>query len=161
MGKKVNDEEQKSSGKGKFIIILVLLLVVVGAGTFGGVFLYLQGKGSSEVEKIETTNYVLLTEATLNLSDENGKAYLKTSLSIAYDIKNKDILAEIESKKINIQDAAIWYLKSKKAEDFGAENEVTLKEGLMEAINKHLETGKVLEVFLVGEDGAGFVVQKA
>lgn len=160
MGKKVKDEEQKTSGKGKFIIILVLLLVVIGAGTFGGVYLFLQSK-DAEIEKVETTNYVLLTEATLNLSDESGKAYLKTSLSIAYDIKNKDIVEEIEKKKINIQDAAIWYLKGKKSEDFSAENEASLKQGLIEAINNNLETGKVLEVFLVGEDGAGFLVQKA
>ncbi|MBE6051367.1 MAG: flagellar basal body-associated protein FliL [Clostridium sp.] len=161
MAKKQKDEtqESKSGGKGKFIIIAILGLLVIGAGTFGGVYFYMQKNGNAEV-KVVTTNYVLFNDVTLNLSDENGKAYLKTSLTIEYDEANADLIAEVEKKKINIQDSAIWYLKSKTSQDFSAENEAALKQGLIEAINTQLKDGQILDVFLVGSEGTGFVVQK-
>ncbi|WP_294353970.1 flagellar basal body-associated FliL family protein [uncultured Clostridium sp.] len=161
MAKKQKDEtqESKGGGKSKVMLIVILGLLVVGAGAFGGVYFYLQSNNNAEV-KVVTTNYVLFNDVTLNLSDENGKSYLKTSLTIEYDQENADLAAELEKKKINIQDSAIWYLKSKCSNDFSASNEIALKEGLVQAINSQLEKGQILDVFLVGEEGTGFVVQK-
>ena len=140
MAKKQKDEVKENSGKGKGkgILFAVLALVIMGIGTFGGVYFYMQSNGTSEV-KVEPADYAILTDATLNLSDESGKSYLKTSLTLSYDSKNTDLLAELEKKKISIQDASIWYLKSKTSEDFSAENEKELKQGLIDTINKVLE----------------------
>ena len=66
----------------------------------------------------------------------------------------------MDKKKISIQDASIWYLKSRVATDFRAENEKELKQGLIDTINNILEDGNILDVYLVGADGTGFVVQK-
>lgn len=161
MAKKQKDEVKENSGKGKGkgILFAVLALVIMGIGTFGGVYFYMQSNGTSEV-KVEPADYAILTDATLNLSDESGKSYLKTSLTLSYDSKNTDLLAELEKKKISIQDASIWYLKSKTSEDFSAENEKELKQGLIDTINKVLEDGAILDVYLVGADGTGFVVQR-
>ena len=51
-------------------------------------------------------------------------------------------------------------LKSRVSEDFRAENERELKQGLIDTINNILEDGNILDVYLVGADGTGFVVQK-
>lgn len=159
MAKKQKDEVKENSGKGKGILLAVLVLVVIGIGTFGGVYFYMQSNGASE-SKIEAADYTILSDATLNLSDEGGKSYLKTSLTLSYDSKDKDLIEELGRKKISIQDAAIWYLKSKTSNDFAAANELELKQGLIDTVNNVLESGKILDVYLVGEEGTGFVVQK-
>ncbi len=161
MAKKQKDEVQENGGKskGKGLIFAIIALIVMGAGTFGGVYFYMQGK-DAEAVKIEPADYLLLTDTTLNLSDESGKSYLKTSLTLSYDSKNTDLLAELDKKRISIQDASIWYLKSKVSADFRAENEKELKQGLIDTINNILEDGNVLDVYLVGAEGTGFVVQK-
>lgn len=161
MAKKQKDEVQENGGKGKskVLIFAIIALIVMGAGTFGGVYFYMQGKDVAAA-KIEPADYVLLTDTTLNLSDESGKSYLKTSLTLSYDSKNTELLAELDKKKISIQDASIWYLKSRVAADFRAENEKELKQGLIDTINNILEDGNILDVYLVGADGTGFVVQK-
>lgn len=161
MAKKQKDEVQENGGKekSKVLIFAIIALIVMGAGTFGGVYFYMQSKDASAA-KIEPADYVLLTDTTLNLSDESGKSYLKTSLTLSYDSKNTELLAELDKKKISIQDASIWYLKSRVAADFRAENEKELKQGLIDTINNILEDGNILDVYLVGADGTGFVVQK-
>ena len=161
MAKKQKDEVQENGGKEKSKVLLfaIIALIVMGVGTFGGVYFYMQSKDASAA-KIEPADYVLLTDTTLNLSDESGKSYLKTSLTLSYDSKNTELLAELDKKKISIQDASIWYLKSRVAADFRAENEKELKQGLIDTINNILEDGNILDVYLVGADGTGFVVQK-
>lgn len=161
MAKKQKDEVQENGGKGKskVLIFAIIALIVMGVGTFGGVYFYMQSKDASAA-KIEPADYVLLTDTTLNLSDESGKSYLKTSLTLSYDSKNTELLAELDKKKISIQDASIWYLKSRVSTDFRAENEKELKQGLIDTINNILEDGNILDVYLVGADGTGFVVQK-
>lgn len=159
MAKKQKDETKESSGKGKGMLIAIIGLIVIGVGTFAGVFFYMQSRDASAAT-IEAVDYAVLSDATLNLSDESGKSYLKTSLTLSYDSKNKDLTEELEKKKISIQDASIWYLKSKKSADFSTENEKELKQGLIDTINGLLEKGSILDVYLVGADGTGFVVQK-
>ena len=159
MAKKQKDEIKENSGKGKGILLAVLGLLVIGISTFGGVYFYMQSKDTTNL-KVEAADYALLSDATLNLSDESGKSYLKTSLTLSYDSKNKDLVEELEKKRISIQDAAIWYLKSKTSNDFAASNEQELKQGLIETVNNILENGSILDVYLVGAEGTGFVVQK-
>lgn len=161
MAKKQKDEVKENTGKGKskFIIFAIIALLVMGAGTFGGVYFYMQSKDPA-LAKIEPADYDLLKSTTVNLSDESGRAYLKTSLTLSYDSKNADLLAELDKKKVSIQDASIWYLKSKVSTDFSSENEKQLKQGLIDTINGILEEGTILDVYLVGSDGTNFVVQK-
>ncbi|MDD6794980.1 MAG: flagellar basal body-associated FliL family protein [Clostridiaceae bacterium] len=158
--KKETNNEEKASGKGKGILIILLALVVLGAGAFGGFYFYL--KSSSE-KKVETTTYVITKETTINLSDSansSKKSYLKTGVSLSYDKSNKKLGKEVESKKIQLQDATICYLKTKTAEDFENGNEVNVKKGLIEEINKILDNGKIIDVYYsTGEDSANFLVQ--
>ena len=73
---------------------------------------------------------------------------------------NSKLATEIEEKKIQLQDKAIWYLKSKVTTDFDCSKEIELKKGLMDNLNKELDNGKILNVYYsTGEDTASFLVQ--
>lgn len=160
MAKKVKQEKEKSSGKGKTIIIIVLLLIIIAGGAFGGFYIFFLSKNNT-TQNVETTSYIITNEVMVNLTSENNKpAYLKTGITISYDVNNKKLAKEIESKKIELQDTSIWYLKGKVATDFEAGKEQELKSGLISELNKVLTEGKVIDVFYsTGETSTNFLVQ--
>jgi flagellar FliL protein len=158
MAKQVKNDKDKESSGGKKALFFVLALIVIGAATFGGVYFFMQTKGTAEKEVVKTT-FVLSKETKINLSDKKA-SYVMTGISISYDSSNKKLATEIEEKKIELQDKAIWYLKSKVTTDFEAGKEVELKKGLIESLNKELHYGKILDVYYsTGEDTASFLVQ--
>ena len=130
MAKKNSDNEKSTSGGIKKILVIVLALLVLGAGGFGGVYFYMQS--TSDVEKP---------------IDESGRSYLKATMNISYDKKNKKLGKELNSKLTEVKDATLFYLMSKKSEDFRAENEENLKKGLIEDINKILDEGKIVNIY--------------
>jgi flagellar basal body-associated protein FliL len=161
MAKNENNETEESSKKGgsKTIIIVVLALIIMGVATFGSVYFYMQTKGSVTVNKVEATTYQLMEDTQINLSDKGAKKYLKTSVALTYDKSNKNLGKEIVAKKLIIQDATVWYLKSKQSTDFDPENKDELKKGLIERINKELDKGKLVDVLFTGEKSTNFVIQ--
>lgn len=150
------EQEQEETKKGKGsnkVIIIILALLVLGAGSFGGVYLFLSNNSSPEEKIIVETKVELLKELTINL-DSGG--YLKTSLFISFDEENSDLAEEITAKTIEIQDKTIFYLKSKNIEDFKASNEVKLKQDLMAQINTVLTKGELVNIYFP----AGLMLQK-
>jgi len=158
MAKQVkNDTEKKPAGKGKIIIIALLALIIIGGATFGGVYFFILSKDKTEKVVVEAT-YVLSEETKINLNKKGS--YVQTGISISYDEDNSKLAEEIETKKIKLQDKAIWYLKSKVTTDFDASNEVVLKKGLIDTLNKELENGKILDIYYsTGGKTANFTVQ--
>ena len=59
--------------------------------------------------------------------------------------------AEIKEKTVEIMDKTIFYLKSKKVEDFKAINEEKLKKDLIDQINTLLTTGQIINVYFPGD----------
>ncbi|MBD7909835.1 MULTISPECIES: flagellar basal body-associated FliL family protein [Clostridium] len=160
MAKNENIETENSPKKGnKMMIVVVLALVIAGIGTFGGVYFYMQAKNTVTVAKVETANYQLMEDTQINLSDKGAKKYLKTSVALSYDKSNKNLAKEIEEKKLNIQDATVWYLKGKQSTDFEADKKEELKKGLVEIINKELDKGKIVDVLFTGAKSTNFVIQ--
>lgn len=159
MAKQVkSDTEKKPAGKGKMIIIILLVLILVGGSAFAAFYIFFQSKSTTEKVVVQTA-YVLSKETKINLSDKKA-SYVMTGISISYDVSNKKLTAEIEEKKIQLQDKAIWYLKSKVTTDFDASKELELKKGLVDALNKELENGKILNVYYsTGEATASFLIQ--
>ena len=101
------EQEQEETKKGKGsnkVIIIILALLVLGAGSFGGVYLFLSNNSSPKEKIIVETKVELLKELTINL-DSGG--YLKTSLFISFDEENSDLAEEITAKTIEIQDKMI------------------------------------------------------
>ncbi|NLK94058.1 MAG: flagellar basal body-associated protein FliL [Clostridiales bacterium] len=130
------------------LVIIILLLVVVGAGTFGGVYLFMQKNNTGEVTEEKVP---ILEAATVNLNDESGKKYVKASVYISYDKKNSDLAEEITNKTVEIKDKTIFYLKSKSSEDFTSDNEETIKKELVSEINKLLKKGSIINVYFPGD----------
>lgn len=159
MAKQVkSDAEKKPAGKGKMIIIAVIALIIIGAAAFAGFYFLVLSKGTTE-KVVVPTIVVLSKETKINLSDKKA-SYVMTGISISYDSKNSKLQEEIIAKTIQLQDKAIWYLKSKVTTDFGASKEAELKTGLVDTLNKELENGKILNVYYsTGGDTASFIIQ--
>lgn len=138
-------KKEESKGKSNLIAIVVLVILVVGAGTFAGTYLFMKDKNTIE-EAIQEIKVPVAEDLTVNLSDPTNR-YLKATVYISYDEKNKDIAEEITKKTIEIQDKTSLYFKSKKAEDFDSSNEETLKKELSSEINSILKSGKIENVY--------------
>ena len=141
-------EVKEKSGKGLMVVLFVLGLIVLGAATFGGVYLFMKtNKTVSAQQVVVEQTYVDLEELTINLADEGGKRYFKGQISIGYDKSNKKIAEEITKNDAVIKDAVIFYFKGQKAEYVNdVNNKETMKEQLMEAINKELQKGKITDL---------------
>lgn len=141
------EKEKKKSGGLKNVIIIILALLVLGAAAFGGFYFYKQSNAEPKEEIIVQTKVPVGEQMTVNLNSENAKRYLKVSVSLGYDSKDKATTKEIEQKGIEIKDKTLFYLKSRKLEDFETKNEKNLKAGLVEEINELLVEGEILDVY--------------
>ena len=124
------------------IIIIILVLLVIGAGTFGGVYLFMN-KNAKEAPIVEA-KVEILKDNRVNL-DDGG--FLQTTVYVSYDQDNSDLGKEIVEKTVEIQDKTIFFLKSEKTEDFKAENEKALKKALIAQINEILSNGEIVNVY--------------
>lgn len=144
-GNKVEKTEKKGKKSILKVLIGVLLIIVVGAGSaFGGYYFYKQSKEPKPITEIKVE---ALKEITVNLSDEGNPRYLKTSVTISYDEKDKKAAEEVTAKAPEINDKITFYLKSRKAADFNASNEESLKKQLVEELNKVMTEGKIVNVY--------------
>lgn len=150
-----NNEEETVKEKKKGlnpIILIVVILAGVGIGAFGAKVFLFKDTDNTIVKPVVEVKVPITEEAiTVNLSDEGVKRYLKASVTISYDETNKELGAEIENKKVEIKDKTMFYLKSRKAADFDAINEVTLKTALVAEINKLLAKGQIINVYFPGD----------
>jgi flagellar FliL protein len=134
----------------KIIIIVLLALIVVGGAAFGG--MYFAGKnGSIPTEKpaksLEITEITYsLDEFLVNLSDEDGRRYLKVKVFIGYE-ENEEFTKELETKKPIIRDVVNTSLRAKKTTDFSASGVDTIKNELIASINPVLTKGKISHIY--------------
>lgn len=142
--------EEKKSKKINPIIIIVLALVVIGAGSFGGFYLFMQNKDKASTTVVET-KVAIADGITVNLNDADGKRYLKASVYISYDASDKKSAEEVTAKQVEIKDRTIFYLKSRVAKDFDASNEAKLKGDLVIELNKIMTEGKIINVYFPGD----------
>jgi flagellar FliL protein len=145
---KSDTENTTKSGKGVMIILFVLGLIVLGAATFGGVYLYMKNSKTIESKEVIVENtYMDLEEFTVNLGDEGGKRYFKGELSLGYDKTKTKLQEELTEKQVVVRDDIIFYFKSQKAEFINnVDNEDAMKKQLIDAINKDLTKGKIIDL---------------
>lgn len=137
----------KDSKKGSNIIIIIGIILALGAGTFGGVYYFMNKKNANQPVYIQEA-YVEVGEIFVNLSDENDKRYVKLNVSLSYDSSNKDLANEIAEKQVVIKDKAVFYFKSLYSKDFKPANEAVLKGDLVSRINKELNSGLLIDVYI-------------
>lgn len=143
----MSDKPKKGNGL-KIVIIVLLVLVVVGGAAFGG--MYLAGKkGASTTPKVVVVNEITysLDEFLLNLMDGDTKRYLKVSIYIGYE-DNKNLTAELDTKKPIIRDVVIATLREKNTADFNTTAGVNIiKNQLIARINPTLTKGKITHIY--------------
>lgn len=140
-----DEKKEKKSGK-KSILTIILTLVVLGAGSFAGVYLYMNKTADKEVVIEEA--FFEVGEIFVNLSDKERKSYAKLNLSISYDKTNKNLPVELEEKKVVVRDTVIYYLKSCTTDSFTPSNEEALKKELTSRINSKLKDGTIINVYI-------------
>ncbi len=137
--------EEKKKSNLKFIIITVMALLVIGVAVFLGVY-FTMSKNAEPKEVIVVETYTELGQILVNLSDEGNKKYVQMSATLTYDSANSELAEEITAKNVALKDSAIFYLKSLKTTDFSAENELSLKQNLVERLNANLTSGKIIDI---------------
>lgn len=133
--------------KSSKLIIIIAIIVALGLGTFGGVYFFMNKNNANQPVYIKET-FVEVGEIFVNLSDENSKRYAKLNLSLSYDSANKELTSEIEEKQVVIKDIAVFYFKSLYAKDFEPANEAVLKGDLIARLNKGLNSGLLVDVYI-------------
>jgi len=149
---KKGNKESKGSKGGifKILIIVLLSLIVVGGAAFGG--MYFAGKNSASATaqstKVQETTELTypLDEFLVNLMDEDGRRYLKVKVVIGYE-ENKNLTAELETKKPIIRDVINTTLRAKKTTDFSATGVDAIKEELIASVNPVLTKGKISHIY--------------
>lgn len=166
-------KEKKGGSKIKVMVIAVVAILVVGAGGYVGYTMFLKDKGTAAKTTVHATQQVQqqtgagaqqvvqnvtftqpvvsektfdLGEFLINLSDEDGKRYLKVKMFLGYD--EKKLAAELEEKKPILRDAVISVVRTKKAADITPKGVETIKMEIIQRINPLLEKGQLNNVYI-------------
>lgn len=159
-----NNKEKKDGSKLKIIIITVAAVAVLGAGGYFGYNQFFASKekttknvvqqpapvqqvvqNGSYLQQVVSAKTYGLDEFLVNLSDEDGKRYLKVKVFLGYD--NKKLDTELEEKKPILRDAVISVLRSKKSTDINAKGIESIKMEIIQRINATLEKGQLNNVY--------------
>jgi len=147
-------EAEKDSKKGlPFLkwIVMGLAVVVLGAAGFGGWWYYKTHFSSAPRTDVEKTVQVKkaiwpLESIIVNLMDDNGKRYLKTTIQL--EISNEDCVSELNSLKPEIMDSLLDLLSSKEYKEIaGFEGKQRLRDEIAIRLNNYLSKGQITKVY--------------
>jgi flagellar FliL protein len=125
-------------------LIIIVIILLAGAGAY----YYLQqnkaaGSSGPSIDEV-INNSVDITDLTTNLATNN---YVKMSFKIQTD--SKDAKNELTKRDFQIKNIMIEELSDTKEEDLqGKAGKVKLEETLKERINKIMQDGKVVQVYI-------------
>lgn len=84
----------------------------------------------------------------VNLNEEGARRYLKVSLNL--ELNSSEVIKEIELLKPRLLDSLITLLSSKTLKDIeGAKGKENLRKGIVAELNRHLNTGRVINAYFV------------
>ncbi len=153
--KEAEEKKEKKSSK-KLVLILIVLLLLGGGGAFGYIKFFKAKKGEKK-EKAEVVAPVRqgsseklipmpLNPYLVNLIDPDTRRYLK--IRIVLNLSDKKLEKEITDKLPSISDAIIMFLTSKTYDEvISPMGKRKLKNEILKIVNKHLQTGRVTQVF--------------
>ena len=139
-------KEEKKSNKSMMIIIILLLVILIVGGAFAFLILS-KSAGANNPQKV-VEEVITLDESVVNIKDLSMKRYVKFSLAITYDAKNKKVLEDINSNNHKIKDAIIGVFKEKTASDIEVGNGIeVIKNEIKTKIDEILEDNSILSVY--------------
>lgn len=132
--------------------LVVLLGGVAGIGTYLG-WIKIPGMSSPKaaapppVQKAEIGPMVKMAPLIVNLNDEGGRRYVKTTLVL--EIVQSEAAEEVKSKLPSLTDLAILMLGDKKLEDLrNPEAKDNLKKEFLEKSKQVISEGKIKGIYL-------------
>lgn len=140
--------EQKGN-KLLVLLVVITLMLVIGLGIVLGYFIFFKDKTNSTAKNnIKVEEKIMdLKEFVVNLSDED-KTYIRITISLAYDKKNKKLEKELPDKVPAVRDAVIEIIRKKKTTDFNSNNIDNIKKELIKAINNNLINGEIINIYI-------------
>ncbi|HUU51260.1 MAG TPA: flagellar basal body-associated FliL family protein [Nitrospinota bacterium] len=155
--KEENIEEEVSQKGGSFfkwVVLLMLFFLIAGSGGFFAWYKFfreptqIKVTEKKETKKIEDTLGIIFPLETfiVNLSEDTGKRYLKTTLELELpDLGSKE---EVEKRKAQIRDNLLVLLSSKSFSDINTiKGKYKLKDEIITRLNAILVNGKVKQVY--------------
>jgi len=148
---KEEELEEKEPEKGKKLIVkwiaVFFAVVILGAGGFLGWKYYNTHFSSAKVEQIiEKPGIWPIGSLIVNLIDDNGERYLRTTIQI--EVSGQDCVAELDLLKPKVTDSIIGLLSSKSYREIaGFEGKQRLKDEISMRLNGYLAKGQVRRVY--------------
>lgn len=148
-------QEENKSKKGKksafkwIIITVVVILIGAGGGIAGWQYykLYISGpemKGTKEA--VQDPGIWAMDPIVVNLMDDNGERYLKTTIQI--EVSNQECVSELDRLKPKVTDNVLVLLSSKRYKEIaGFEGKQTLRDEVAVRLNRYLTKGQVRRVY--------------
>jgi len=152
---KGNELEKEKGGSSKMVLIIVTAIVIfalISGAVFVGYTVATKQAGknnsdTSESNVVEKEATLDLKEFLVSLSDEGKSKYVKVSIFLGSDEKNKKLQKELTAKVPQIRDCINKFLRTKKSTDFTIEGEALLKEEIIVKVNELLKNGKITNVY--------------
>lgn len=154
------NEQERSGGKNKKkLLFLIIGVVVIAAGVVGALFAFGiigggdagEDAGDAAVAAPQTAKpvvalpTVVLESFVVNLSDKDQNHFLKTTIAI--ELANEAMVAEIEKRKEKIKDAVITLLSGKSVQQVrDGKGKLKLKQEITLRLNEILGANSVSEV---------------
>ena len=130
--------------------VVVILAGAVAALSLGWVSL--PGRGASgkarshAVSRAEVGPMVKLSPLIINLKDDGGAHYVKTTIIL--ELSKKEGVEEVEKRKSAVTDKIILTVSDKRLEDLKPpESKERLKEELLNGLNQQFESKKVKQIY--------------
>ena len=129
-------------------------MLLAGAGLGALKFGWISPSGASSaqkpeaaaIEKSEVGAMVKLSPLIINLKDESGRSYLKTTIIL--EILRKEAVEEVNKRMPVLTDAIIFILSEKRPQDLkGPESMGNLKLEILTRLNQHLGPRTIKRVY--------------
>ncbi len=151
-----NAGESKKKGKKKSLLIFgtigLFFLIGIGAMAFKMGLISTshqtpdQKAKQPSLEESEMGPILKLTPFIINLKEESGRHYLKTTLIL--ELGEKDWVEPIKEKISSLMDIAILTLSEKRLEELrNPEAKGEIKKELLEKMNQHIEPQKIKQIY--------------
>ncbi|NLZ48077.1 MAG: hypothetical protein GX895_04685, partial [Clostridiales bacterium] len=135
------------------ILLIIFGALLVGAAAFGGYMLASKASNNNvvkqdEQQEVKEESFYSAGEFTVNLANTNARKYLKTTVVLAYDIKNEELTEELTKKTDAVRDCIISVLRTKKAEELQtATGPEELKNEIITRVNSILSKGRLSSIY--------------
>ena len=139
------EEQQAPKEKSKNMIWTVLIVAILCTATAAFVYFTTGAKNQAEVSPKDMKS-VTLPSITVNLSDNGGSRYLRTTITLEYSSdKLKD---ELPLSMYKVKDGVLKVLRNTQASTLEDPQQIdALKQALLDEVNSRLQSGKITGLY--------------